>query len=76
MDKKLWVLNIVYAVIDTLIAAMGLVAFAFGAYYFNRWWILLFDIIPLALFNTHTLVVNTDLETQKGDEDNAGRESD
>ena len=62
MSKSLVVINIIWAVIDTLICALAVVAFAWGAFYFGKWWVLLFNIIPLALFNQHSLIVNADLE--------------
>ena len=72
MSKKLFVINIVLAVVDTIICALGIVAFALGAVHFERWWILCFALVPLLLFNTHTLVIDSELEeAQKGDENNS-----
>lgn len=68
MDKKLEVLNIVYAIVDTLICALAIVAFGAGAYYFNRWWILLLTLVPVVAFNNHTLVINQDIRDAKIDE--------
>jgi len=74
MTSKLLALNITYAIVDTIIAALAICAFGWGAWFFGRWWMLLFTIIPLALFNTHSAIVDADIEaTQKGGEDDAGR---
>ena len=62
MSKSLVAINIIWAVIDTLICALAIVAFVWGAFYFGKWWVLLFNIIPLALFNQHSLIVNAGLE--------------
>lgn len=54
---------------DTLIAGLSIAAFGWGAYFFGRWWILLFTAVPLCLFYAHTVIVDADLaETQKGGE--------
>ena len=71
MSNKLFVINIVFAVVDTLIAALAIVTFACGSVHFNRWWILCFMLLPLILFNRHTVIVNADIEGQKGDENNS-----
>lgn len=74
MSNKLLALNITYAVVDTIIAALAILAFAFGSWHFGRWWILLFTIIPLALFNSHSAIVDADIAAaQKGGEVDAGR---
>jgi hypothetical protein len=74
MTSKLLTLNITYAIVDTIIAALAICAFGWGAWFFGRWWIILFTIIPLVLFNTHSAIVDADIEaTQKGGEDDAGR---
>jgi hypothetical protein len=74
MTSKLLALNITYAIVDTIIAALAICTFGWGAWFFGRWWIILFTIIPLVLFNTHSAIVDADIEaTQKGGEDDAGR---
>lgn len=58
MDTKMFALNITLAIVDTVVAALAIIAFGWGSWYFDKWWILLLTIIPLALFNTHTLVLD------------------
>ena len=71
MDNKLLTINIIYAITDTIIAALAIVAFAWGAWFFGKWWMLCFCIIPLGLFNSHSAIVNADIEAaQKGGENN------
>ena len=65
METKLFVLNVIYAITDTFVSALGVCAFGWGAWNFGKWWILLFTIVPLALFNAHTLIINEDIEAQK-----------
>ena len=76
MTSKLLALNITYAIVDTIIAALAICAFGWGAWFFGRWWIMLFTILPLMLFNTHSAIVSADIEAaQKGGDNDAGRSS-
>lgn len=72
MNNKIFWLNIIIAVVDTIIAALAIVAFTAMANIMGKWWIVLFSLIPLMLFNHHTIVLLTN--DRKGEED-AGRES-
>lgn len=67
MDTKMFALNITLAIVDTVVAALAIIAFGWGSWYFGKWWILLLTIIPLALFNTHTLVLDA-VEEGESDE--------
>ena len=59
MDERLYRLNTTYAIVDTLVCVLAVLAFTFAAWFFERWWITLFNVLPLALFNSHLLVVET-----------------
>ena len=61
MTGKLLALNILCTIADTIIAALAICAFGWGSWHFGRWWILLFTIIPLALFNSHSFIVEADI---------------
>lgn len=74
MSKSLLAINILWALIDTIITALAICAFVWGARYFERWWLLLFAIIPLALFNQHSLVIDADLQAAKEGESNGRTE--
>ena len=72
MTRKLLALNITYAIVDTIIAALAICAFGWGAWFFGRWWIMLFTILPLMLFNTHSAIIDEDIEAaQKGSDSNS-----
>ena len=72
MSKQLEIINIVYAIIDTLVCLVAIVSFAWAALYFGKWWIVLFSFIPLLLFSSHTLIVDADIEAeQKGDDNDS-----
>lgn len=65
MNERLYRLNMTYAIVDTLVCVLAVVGFAFAAWVFNKWWIVLFNIITLALFNSHLVVLEN--ESGKGD---------
>lgn len=73
MDKNIKALNIIYAITDTLIAALSIVSFALMALHFERWWIMLFIILPLILYSQHTLVIESGIKRAEGGEPD-GRE--
>ena len=62
MTKRLLVINVVYAVVDTLIFAIGICGFTMCAIHFGKWWLVLFNLIPLSLFSRHSLIIDNDLE--------------
>ena len=72
MNNKIFWLNIIIAVVDTIIAALAIVAFTAMANIMGKWWIVLFSLIPLMLFNHHTIVL---LTNDRKEEEDAGRES-
>ena len=74
MDRKLLTLNILYAIADVIIGLAGIAVFDAGAWFFGKWWLLCFTLLPLLLYNNHTLVINEDIhqqeDSQRGGEDN------
>lgn len=62
MTKRLLIINVVYAVVDTLIFAIGICGFTLCALHFGRWWLVLFNLLPLSLFSRHSLIIDNDLE--------------
>ena len=69
MDKQLFRINILFAIADFLICGLGLAVFAWAAFFFARWWITLFCVIPLAFYSSRGIIIDADVEeAQKGDE--------
>ena len=62
MDEKLYKLNRTYAIVDTIICITAVLAFTFCAWWFNRWWITLFNVLTILLYNQHTLLLESDME--------------
>jgi hypothetical protein len=64
-------LNRILAISDTIVSAIAILTLGACAWYFNKWGIVLFSIIPLLLFYSHTIVMDADYEPVErgGDED-------
>ena len=67
MNNKLLALNIICVVTDTIIAALAISAFGWSAWNFGKWWLTLFSLIPLALFNQHSVIIDADIQQAKVD---------
>ena len=63
MDKKLVVINVIYAFTDTLVCLAAIAMFGFSSYHFDKWWIVLFSILPLLFYSNHSVIINADIET-------------
>lgn len=65
-------MNIIFAIADTIMCGLAVVGLCFGAYHFDRWWILLFTIVPLLLFYLRPMVMDADYEPiEKGGDSDA-----
>lgn len=64
-------LNRILAISDTIVSVIAILTLGACAWYFNKWGIVLFSIIPLLLFYSHTIVLDADYEPveEGGDED-------
>lgn len=76
MTKRLLVINVVYAVVDTLIFAIGICGFTLCAVHFGKWWLVLFNLLPLSLFSRHSLIIDNDLElaSQSEEKEEVGKD--
>ena len=59
MEERIYRLNITYAIADTLVCVLGVLSFTFAAWFFDKWWIALFNLLTLALFHSHFIVVES-----------------
>ena len=69
MDKHMFIINIIKAIADTIISALGIMGFIYGANVFQRWWILLFVILPLAFYYSSGIVVLGEPVEEGGEND-------
>ena len=65
MDERRYRLNKTYAITDTLMCLAAILCFGFAAWYFGKWWLNLFNLIPLGMFSRHTAI----LDVEKGESD-------
>ena len=76
MDKKLFTLNVVFAVVDLIFSALTVLVVTWAANHFGKLWIMLFLIIPVVLFNNRTMVINNDIRQAKVDQLKPGSDND
>lgn len=70
MSKRLAIINIILAIADLALSALGVIAFAQAAIHFGKWWIILFALIPLALYSQHSMIIDSDIrDAERGDND-------
>ena len=67
MNKHLLILNIFLSIGDVLICALAILAFGWGAWFFSKWWVLLFSFIPLGLYSNHGVICDTDIQRSQVD---------
>ena len=68
MSKRLMILNIVATIGAVIVCLAACAVFFFTAQYANRWWITLFSIVPLVMFNSHGFVLESDIQQSQLDE--------
>ena len=67
MNKHLLILNIFLSIGDVLICALAILAFGWGAWFFSKWWVLLFSFIPLGLYSNHGVICDSDIQRSQID---------
>ena len=65
----MFVINIIKAIADLIISALGIMGFIYGANMFQHWWILLFAILPLATYYSSGIVVLGEPVEEGGEND-------
>lgn len=65
----MFVINIIKAIADLIVSALGIMGFIYGANVFQRWWILLFAILPLAMYYSSGIVVLGEPVEEGGEND-------
>ena len=71
MSRTMAVINILLVVAELILSALVVCGFAWTAVYFHKWWLVLFTLVPVALFSNHSVIVDADIRAaQKGDENN------
>lgn len=65
----MFVINIIKAIADLIISALGIMGFIYGANMFQRWWILLFTVLPLLMYYSSGIVVLGEPVEEGGEKD-------
>ena len=68
MSRTLAVINIFLVVADLVLSALAVCAFAWCSVYFHKWWIILFTLVPVILYNNHSVIIDADIRQSKVDE--------
>jgi len=67
MTNKLFALNILYTVFDLVVAIAGIALFGGAAWFFGKWWLTIFALLPLSLYNNRSMIISADIEAiQRG----------
>lgn len=69
MSRTMATINIILVIADLILSALAVCAFAWCAVFFHKWWIILFTLVPVILYNNHSIIVD---RRTKGGEDNSG----
>lgn len=67
MSRTMAVINIFLVVADLLLSALAVCAFAWAAVYFHKWWLILFTLVPVALYSNHSIIVDSDVRRAEVD---------
>lgn len=67
MSKTLAVINIFLVITDLILSAIAVCAFAWCAVYFHKWWIILFTLVPVILYNNHSVILDSDVRQARID---------
>ncbi len=65
----MFVINIIKAIADLIISALGILGCVYCANVFQHWWILLFAILPLAMYYSSGIVVLGEPVEEGGEND-------
>ena len=51
-----------FCVCDFIICALATAIIGYAAFVFDKWWIALFALIPVALYTNHGIIVNSQIQ--------------
>ena len=75
MSKSLTAINIILVVTDLILSSLCVMAFAWAAWFFSKWWLILFTLIPVMAYSHHSIIIESDIRQDRldklGGEDNS-----
>lgn len=67
MSKSLTAINIILVVTDLILSSLCVMAFAWASFFFSKWWLILFTLIPAALYTNHSIIIDSDIRQDRLD---------
>lgn len=68
MSRRLTAINIILVITDLILSAMTVAGFAWAAFFFAKWWLILFTLFPLALYSHHSIIIESDIQQNQLDQ--------
>lgn len=68
MSKSLTAINIILVITDLILSALVVLAFAWGAWHFSKWWLVLFTLVPALTYTNHSIIIDSDIRQNRIDE--------
>lgn len=67
MSKSLTAINIILVVTDLILSALCVMAFAWASFFFSKWWLVLFTLIPVMAYSHHSIIIESDIQQDRID---------
>ena len=67
MSKRLAIINITLVITDLILSGMTVAAFAWAAWHFSKWWLVLFTLIPVMAYSHHSIIIESDIQQDRID---------
>lgn len=76
MSKSLTVINIILVVTDLILSALCVIAFSWASFFFDKWWLVLFTLIPVMAYSHHSIIIESDIQQDRLDKLGGDKDSD
>lgn len=67
MSKSLTAINIILVVTDLILSALCVIAFSWASFFFDKWWLVLFTLIPVMAYSHHSIIIESDIRQDRID---------
>lgn len=67
MSKSLTAINIILVVTDLILSSLCVMAFAWASFFFGKWWLVLFTLIPVMAYSHHSIIIESDIQQDRID---------
>ena len=67
MSKSLTAINIILVITDLILSAMCVYGFAWASFHFDKWWLILFTLIPVMAYSHHSIIIESDIRQDRID---------